>query len=66
MAWVCAKEVLNDEYPWGIDPYVPHEYGEPQYGMGEIDEACNCSPVQISDEELNRRQQAKLDEIYSW
>jgi len=63
MVWVCGKEITNNEYPWGIDPCVLHEHGEPQMDMSNVDDPCCCAPVEISDSEFNRRRQVVFDKL---
>lgn len=61
MVWVCGREISDNEYPWGIDPAKLHEHGEPQDEA--VDEPCNCVPVEISEDEFDRRRKAIFDEL---
>lgn len=56
---------LNEEweYPWEINPLMPHEHGEPQDFGETITHPCKCTPLTISEEEFDKRRESVFREL---
>jgi hypothetical protein len=70
MIWVCAKslepytEGTNEvQEPWEVDPSLPHEFAENQDRERPPDYPCDCTPVQITETEFNRRKKSVRERL---